>query len=64
MKFKEIKTKSADEIKGIIADSKKERFNLRLRASGGEAVPGSQSRALRKTIARAKTALNQKKKDQ
>jgi ribosomal protein L29 len=62
MKVSELKTKSVDELKVMVTDLKKERFNLRFQAAAGEAVNASRWRAARKEIAQALTLINQKKK--
>jgi large subunit ribosomal protein L29 len=61
MKFAEMKSKSADELKGMVADLKKEKFNLRFQAATGEAVTAARWRQIRKEVARALTLINQKK---
>ena len=63
MKFAEMKSKSVDELKGMVGDLKKEKFNLRFQASMGEAVTAARWRQIRKEVARALTLINQKKKD-
>jgi large subunit ribosomal protein L29 len=62
MKATEMKSKSVDELKGMVADMKKERFNLRFQAASGESVSAGRWREIRKDIARALTLINQKKK--
>jgi large subunit ribosomal protein L29 len=62
MKAAELKNKSADELKGMMADLKKEQFNLRMQAAAGEAVSGNRIREVRRTIARVLTLVNMKKK--
>ena len=61
MKIAELKAKSVDELKGLVADLKKERFNLRFQKVTGEAANVNRGREVRKTIARALTLINQKK---
>lgn len=63
MKASEMKSKSAEELKGMVGDLKKERFNLRFQAATGEAVTATRYREIRKDIARALTLITQKKKD-
>lgn len=59
MKTKELRTKGADELKELVTSSKKELFNLRMQAATGQAVAGGRSKLVKKTIARAKTLLNE-----
>jgi large subunit ribosomal protein L29 len=67
MKIDEIKEKSVQELNELIVDSKKQLFDIRFKkhtnkydnaADMGKA--NSEMKELRKTIARAKTVLNQK----
>ncbi len=67
MKIEEIKEKSEKELNELIVDSKKQLFDIRFKkhtnkyenaADMGRA--NSEMKELRKTIARAKTVLNQK----
>ncbi len=62
MKFVELKGQSQDQLKEIVATSRKELFNLRFQAATGEAGSQNRPRQVRRTIARALTLLNQKKK--
>ena len=68
MKIEEIKEKSVSELNEVIVDAKKQLFDIRFKkhtnkydtaADMGKA--NSEMKELRKTIARAKTVLNQKK---
>lgn len=61
MKIAELKSKSVEELKGLVADMKKERFNLRMQKAAGEAGSQGRPRIVRKTIAQALTLINQKK---
>lgn len=49
--------KSADELKGKVAELKKELFNLRFQKAQGELTNTSRFRAAKKEIARILTAL-------
>ncbi|HBR67825.1 MAG TPA: 50S ribosomal protein L29 [Rhodospirillaceae bacterium] len=60
MKAEDLKTKTQDELKKVIIDTRKEQFNLRFQKSGGALQNTAQMRKARRTIARAKTFLNQK----
>ncbi len=62
MKFAELKDKTEDQLKETIVTSRKELFNLRFQAATGEAGSAQRPRQVRRTIARAMTLLNQKKK--
>lgn len=59
MKIKELRTKGADELKELVTSSKKELFNLRMQAATGQAVSAARPKLVKKTIARAKTLLNE-----
>lgn len=60
MKIAELRAKSPEELKEIILSAKKEQFNLRMQAATGALENRSGFAASRKTIARAKTLLNEK----
>jgi len=62
MKISELRGKAKEELSGIVTSSKKELFNLRMQAATGQAAPGGRSKAVKKTIARAKTLLNEQAK--
>ena len=62
MKIAELRSKSKEELKEIILSSKKEQFNLRMQAATGQAALGNRSKLVKKTIARAKTLLNEQAK--
>lgn len=62
MKIAELKAKSVEELKGMVTDLKKERFNLRFQKVTGELANANRGREVRRTIARALTLINQKKK--
>ena len=59
MKISELRTKSAAELKEIIVSSKKEQFNLRMQAATSAESNKQASKVARKTVARAKTILNE-----
>ena len=61
MKAEKMNTKSVDELKSTIADLKKEQFNLRFQKATGELASTGRIRKVRRDIARALTAMNQKK---
>lgn len=59
MKTSELRVKSPEELKSIILDSKKEQFNLRMQVATGSLENKQGFREARRTIARAKTLLNE-----
>jgi large subunit ribosomal protein L29 len=59
MKIAEIRAKGKDELKELVLTSKKELFNLRMQASTGQLEKQSRFKEVRRTIARAKTIMNQ-----
>ncbi len=61
MKAEELKTKTPDELKKLLLDSKKAQFNLRFQKSGGQLNNTAEIRKTRRTIARIKTFLNARK---
>ena len=61
MKVEEIRKLSNEEINTKITESKKELFELRLKQSTGQLEKPSRMRELRKTIARMKTILRERK---
>ncbi len=63
MKTSELRTKSQEELKDIILSSKKEQFNLRMQVATGSLESKQGFREARRTIARAKTLLNEGSND-
>lgn len=63
MKTSELRTKSQEELKDIILNSKKEQFNLRMQEATASLENKQGFREARRTIARAKTLLNEGTKD-
>ena len=61
MKFEELKGKSADELKKMLLEARKEQFDLRFQASGGQLSNTAQMRKVRRNIARIKTMITQSK---
>ena len=59
MKTAELRSKGKEELAELVTASKKELFNLRMQAATGQAVSGARSKEVKKTIARAKTLLNE-----
>ncbi len=63
MKTSELRSKSREELKDIILTSKKEQFNLRMQMATGSLENNQGFREARRTIARAKTLLNEANND-
>ncbi|MEZ5690582.1 MAG: 50S ribosomal protein L29 [Rickettsiales bacterium] len=63
MKIAELRAKSSEELKDIILTSKKEQFNLRMQAAAGSLENRQGIKKARRTIARAKTLLNEENKN-
>jgi len=59
MKKDDLKGKSADELKKMLLETRKEQFNLRFQQSGGQLENTAQMRKVRRNIARIKTMINQ-----
>lgn len=59
MKIAELRAKNKGELKELVLGLKKEQFNLRMQASTGTLENQSRIKDVRKTIARAKTLLNE-----
>jgi len=64
MKAEDLRTKSVDELNKIILDLSKEQFNARFQKSQGSLENTAQVRKTRRTIACAKTILNQKRREE
>ena len=61
MNAEDLRAKSVDELVKIIVDLRKEQFNARFQKAQGALENTAQVRKNRRTIARAKTILNQKR---
>lgn len=61
MKKEELKGKSADELKKMLLEARKEQFNLRFQHSGGQLENTAQMRKIRRNVARIKTMISQQK---
>ena len=55
-----LRAKTPDELKAQLIDLKKEQFNLRFQAAGGQVENPSRAKIVRREIARIKTVLGQK----
>lgn len=64
MDAQDLKTKSVDELVKIIVDLRKDQFNMRFQKAQGALENTAQVRKNRRTIACAKTILNQKRAEE
>lgn len=62
MKFEELKGKSIDELNKLLAERKKELFNLRFQKATGELEKTHRFSQARKEVARIKTFINNMQK--
>jgi len=62
MNASELKGKSADELKGMLIDLKKEQFNLRFQKATAQLDNTARVRVVRRDIARIRTQINQSEK--
>ena len=60
VKAEELRAKTPDELKTQLIDLKKEQFNLRFQAAGGQVENPTRAKIVRREIARIKTVLGQK----
>lgn len=61
MRATELRTKSADELIGMLTDLKKEQFNLRFQKSSGQLENTARVRVVRREIAKISTVLTEKR---
>lgn len=61
MNATELRQKSDDELKSQLIDLRKEQFNLRFQAAGGQLENTARVRQVRRDIARIKTLLGERK---
>ncbi|WP_376088175.1 50S ribosomal protein L29 [Roseomonas sp. CCTCC AB2023176] len=59
-KIADVRTKSADELKTMLLDLRKEQFNLRFQRATGQLEAVGRIRAVRRDIARVKTVLGER----
>ena len=59
MKIAELRTKSKEELSELVVSLKKEQFNLRMQRATGALENQGRFKIARKTIARAKTLMNE-----
>ena len=60
VKAEALRAKTPDELKTQLIDLKKEQFNLRFQAAGGQVESPTRAKIVRREIARIKTVLGQK----
>ena len=60
VKAEALRAKTPDELKTQLVDLKKEQFNLRFPAAGGQVENPTRAKIVRREIARIKTVLGQK----
>jgi large subunit ribosomal protein L29 len=60
MDASDLKIKSADELKQLLGDLKKEQFNLRFQRASGQLENTARVRVVRRDIARIKTVMHAK----
>ena len=61
MELKQLRQKSADELKAHLLDLQKERFALRMQKATGQLAKSHEARRVRREIARVNTLLGQQK---
>lgn len=61
MKAMDVRAKSEDELKDMLADLHKESFNLRFQSASGQLEITSRVRQVRRDIARVNTILNERR---
>ena len=59
MELKQLKQKSADELKSHLVDLHKEQFSLRMQKATGQLAKTHEARRVRREIARVNTLLGQ-----
>lgn len=62
MKFADLNTKTDDQLAEELASLKKEQFSLRFQAATAQLSNTARVRQVRRTIARIKTLLNQRRR--
>ena len=61
MDIKQLRQKSADELKSHLLDLRKEQFALRMQKATGQLAKTHEARRVRREIARVNTLIGQKK---
>ena len=59
VKAEALRSKTSDELKTQLVELKKEQFNLRFQAAGGQVENPARAKIVRREIARIKTVLGQ-----
>ena len=62
MDIKQLREKSADDLKSHLVDLRKEQFSLRMQQATGQLAKSHEVRRVRREIARTKTLLGQNQK--
>jgi len=62
MDAKELRAKSADDLQGELLELSREAFNLRMQKGTGQLSRPNQIRDVRRSIARVKTILNERRR--
>ncbi len=60
MKAEDIRVKSAEELETVLADLKKEQFNLRFQSTSGQLENTARVRQVRRDVARVQTLMAEK----
>ena len=61
-KIADVRTKTADELKTLLLDLRKEQFNLRFQRATGQLEATGRIKLIRREIARVKTVLNERQR--
>ena len=61
-KVGDIRAKSADELKGMLLDLRKEQFNLRFQRATGQLEATGRIKVVRRDIARVKTVMGERER--
>lgn len=64
MKNEDLRQKSNDELKKALIELRKEQFNLRFQKESGQLENTARLRQVRRDIARVKTHLNERRREQ
>lgn len=64
MKLEELKTKTTDELSKLLLEKRKEQLNLRFQLANGQLEKVHTMKEARRTVARIKTLINQKKAEE
>lgn len=64
MKTEELNTKTIDELNKLLLEKRKEQLNMRFQLANGQLEKTHQMKEARRTVARIKTIIGQKKADE